>query len=34
MQEAEAVRFGRSSNLKGLIEVSQLIAQGLHPRPQ
>lgn len=34
MQEAEAVRFGRSSNLAGLIEVSQLIAEGLHPRQQ
>jgi flagellar protein FlaF len=29
MQEAEQVRLGLSSNFKGLIEVSQLIAVGL-----
>ncbi|MDX2266247.1 MAG: flagellar biosynthesis regulator FlaF [Hyphomicrobiales bacterium] len=29
MKEAEEVRFGRSQNLRGLIEVSQSIADGL-----
>ena len=29
MREAEQVRLGKSSNFKGLIEVSQLIAEGL-----
>lgn len=29
MRESEEVRIGASSNFKGLIEVSQLIAQGL-----
>lgn len=29
MREAEQVRLGHSSNYKGLIEVSQLIAEGL-----
>jgi flagellar biosynthesis activator protein FlaF len=29
MREAEEIRQGRSTNFKGLIEVSQLIAEGL-----
>lgn len=29
MRESEQVRLGQSSNFKGLIEVSQLIAEGL-----
>ena len=29
MKEAEQVRLGNSTNFKGLIEVSQLIAEGL-----
>lgn len=29
MREAEAIRLGNSTNFKGLIEVSQLIAGGL-----